>query len=156
MITDRGGTARRPFLERMTMRTNRTYHNPLPVPSVIELRSVDSTMFDEIGYDGLTKTCAVRFLSGDLYHVYPVAPETFAAFDRAPSKGRFYNEVFKDSPCYSVAKIVQQAEAGPPASSALEIDGLFIRYAEARATLEAARVEHDGLRDRIIDQMQSR
>jgi hypothetical protein len=64
-----------------------------------------------IGYHESTNTAAVRFKNGKLYHVSPVEQETFTQFYNAPSKGRFYNEHFKDVEGVTVTP-VPEGDAG--------------------------------------------
>lgn len=140
----------------MIKRKTLSYQKRLPVPSVIELHPVTSRTVAEIGYDDAAQICAVRFVSGDLYHVYPVTRREYQAFVAAPSKGRHYNQVFKDSDCFTIAKIVQQARgvaARRPLPNAL--DGLLAEFASSAAILAEQRDHHARLRNRLINQLQN-
>jgi hypothetical protein len=55
----------------------------MPIP----LSPVKSSQVAAVGYDQDTKTLAVRFNSGGLYHYTGVEPEAFAALQSAQSIG---------------------------------------------------------------------
>jgi hypothetical protein len=57
----------------------------------MKLTTVDnSTNVAAHGYDEATRTMAVRFKSGGLYHVADVPKEIYERFCRCDSFGRFY------------------------------------------------------------------
>jgi hypothetical protein len=74
-------------------------------PAAIPMVAVESSNIASIGYDVSSKTLAVQFLSSGLYHISPVEPARFAAFYSAPSKGRFYNDNFKDGAGLTITKM---------------------------------------------------
>ncbi|MER9654209.1 KTSC domain-containing protein [Mesorhizobium sp. M0152] len=56
-----------------------------------------STVIRETNYDPTTRILSVWFVpSGIRYDYEDVAPATYAAFRRASSKGRFFNEFIRD------------------------------------------------------------
>jgi hypothetical protein len=58
---------------------------------------VDSSNIEAIGYDSATRELHVRFLkSGDTYVYYEVEDWMFEDFQRADSKGVFFNTNIKD------------------------------------------------------------
>ena len=60
-----------------------------------EMKKVDSTNIDEIGYDKEQQELYVSFLSGSLY-VYRNVPEIeFTSLMEAPSHGRYLNDHIK-------------------------------------------------------------
>lgn len=82
---------------------------PESAAPVIPTFAVESSNINEIGYHESSKTVAVLFKSGGLYHVSPVERETFLAFQGAESKGKFYHRHFKDAEGLSVTKVEPQA-----------------------------------------------
>lgn len=61
----------------------------------IELIPVQSSNVSAIGYDPVTKTLRVTFLSGGIYDYEGVAEEIFQAFLHAESKGRYFRTNIK-------------------------------------------------------------
>lgn len=57
---------------------------------LVDVVTVESSNLVSYGYDPARKTCAVWLKSGDLYHYHDVPPQLWAAFEKAPSKGKFY------------------------------------------------------------------
>jgi hypothetical protein len=58
---------------------------------------VDSSNIEAIGYDSATRELHVRFLkSGETYVYYEVEDWMFEDFQRADSKGVFFNTNIKD------------------------------------------------------------
>ncbi|ESY86981.1 KTSC domain-containing protein [Mesorhizobium australicum] len=56
-----------------------------------------STVIRNTQYDPATKILSVWFVPhGNRYDYEDVAPATYGAFMRAPSKGRFFNKFIKD------------------------------------------------------------
>ncbi len=49
-----------------------------------------SSAIRALSYDAQTRTLFVTFVDGDLYAYRGVEPEAYAAFQAAPSKGRFF------------------------------------------------------------------
>ena len=77
----------------------------------IALTPVKSSQIASIGYDAASKTLAVqfkRFKDGQpttVYHYSNVEPETFAQFEAAESKGRFFGAQIKGNTNYPYQKI---------------------------------------------------
>ncbi len=61
----------------------------------IPITPVESTQIAGIGYDGLSKTLAVKFKGGSVYHYANVETQLFDDFMAAPSKGKFFGEKIK-------------------------------------------------------------
>ena len=59
------------------------------------LTPVTSTYLAAYGYDRATHALRVQFVSGHIQEYAVVLPETWAAFQAAPSKGRFYGREIK-------------------------------------------------------------
>lgn len=53
---------------------------------------VTSSQVKAIGYDQATKTLAIKFNSGGVYHYDNVEPEKHTAFMAAESKGKFFGK----------------------------------------------------------------
>lgn len=69
-----------------------------------------STAIRNTQYDPATRTLSVWFVpSGHRYDYADVAPATYAAFRRASSKGRFFNEFIRDH--YSYRRVARCAGA---------------------------------------------
>lgn len=58
----------------------------------MKMTPVISSNVQSVGYAPETKTLAVQFKSGGLYHHEDVSPEAHAAFMAAESKGKHYRE----------------------------------------------------------------
>ncbi len=56
----------------------------------IEMHPVESSNVESIGYHPETKTLAVKFKSGGLYHHADVPQSVYDAFASADSKGKHY------------------------------------------------------------------
>lgn len=61
----------------------------------IAMKPVKSSQVHSTGYDPATKTLAVQFNSGGLYHYHNVSQETAAAMDKAESVGAFLGKQIK-------------------------------------------------------------
>jgi KTSC domain-containing protein len=57
----------------------------------IEMQTVQSSNLKAIGYDSASETLAVEFANG-VYHYAGIAPELFADFQAAESKGKFFQQ----------------------------------------------------------------
>jgi hypothetical protein len=63
--------------------------------------NMPSTAIRNTQYDPATRTLSVWFVpSGNRYDYADVAPATYAAFMKASSKGRFFNEFIRDRYSY--------------------------------------------------------
>lgn len=51
---------------------------------------VESSMIQDIGYDPETETLEIGFNSGTVYQYFEVEQETYDAFMKADSKGRYF------------------------------------------------------------------
>jgi len=56
---------------------------------------VNSAAIRSIGYDEQSRTLEVRYIDGDLYRYTDVPPLLMEAFEAAPSKGKFINDIVK-------------------------------------------------------------
>lgn len=70
----------------------------------IKMNMAKSTQMSEHGYDPKTKTLAVRFKSGGLYHYHNVPPEVYDEMQKAPSLGRFLHGTIKGRFAHSKPK----------------------------------------------------
>lgn len=121
-------------------------------PTAIQMWAVTSTTFESIGYDEASQTLAVKYAGGAVYHVRPVTPHCFSAFKTAPSKGRFYNEEFKQADRYTVTRVfVPVVESDAPgegqgvADVQSEICRELRRLAEETSKLREAEDEYTRL-----------
>jgi hypothetical protein len=73
-------------------------------------RTVPSTAIRRTDYDPESHKLSVWFVpSGDRYEYEGVEPETYGAFRRAPSKGRFFNAFIRDRYSY---RLVERGKPG--------------------------------------------
>ena len=69
-----------------------------------------STLIQNTEYDAATKTLSVWFVtSGNRYDYQNVAPETYDAFRRAFSKGRFFNQFIRNRYRYKLVEESRRA-----------------------------------------------
>ena len=69
-------------------------------PRNIELETVLSTCFSEIGYDETEQVLVVHFCHGGLYAYYQITEEDYSALMNAESLGTYYNQEIKGQfPC---------------------------------------------------------
>lgn len=61
----------------------------------IDMKKCCSSQVESYGYNPLTKTLAVKFSSGGLYHYHDVPQETADAMDKAESVGSFLGKSVK-------------------------------------------------------------
>jgi hypothetical protein len=57
---------------------------------MIELTRVESSQIAAYGYDQLTRTLAIEFPTGAIYHYANVAPDYWKCFQLAKSKGSWF------------------------------------------------------------------
>lgn len=69
----------------------------------IEMHPVSSSNVAAVGYDEESKTLAVEFHNGGVYHYYDVPPNTFKALLTADSVGQYLNMVVKSQ--FSFSKV---------------------------------------------------
>ena len=67
----------------------------------MQMHSVKSSQIKEIGHDPATKTLAVRFNTGALYHYAGVDSEKFNAFRQAESIGKHFGQHIKGVHAYN-------------------------------------------------------
>lgn len=73
----------------------------------ITMQDVTSSQIEAVGYDNATRTLAIRFKGGALYHYDGCEPETFEAFRGAESVGSyFYKHIKPNADKYPYRKIV--------------------------------------------------
>jgi len=72
----------------------------------IPLTACKSSMVAGVGYDAASKTLAVQFNGGSIYHYAEVPPEVFTDLQRSESVGQFINRQIKGQ--YAAEKIVVQ------------------------------------------------
>lgn len=58
--------------------------------ALVDTTPVQSSNLVSYGYNPALKTLAVWTHSGDLFHYHGVPPQLWEAFQKAPSKGKFY------------------------------------------------------------------
>ncbi len=76
----------------------------------IPLTSVSSSQIEAIGYDEASKTLAVQFRKGAIYHYENVTPELYKSFSTADSLGKFFGANIKAHPQqYPFQKVPQKA-----------------------------------------------
>lgn len=73
----------------------------------IPMNPVKSGQIAEIGHDPATKTMAVKFHGGSVYHYANVSPEQFSTFQGAESIGKHFGAHFKKNEKHPFAKIPQ-------------------------------------------------
>lgn len=62
----------------------------------MKLSPVKSSHIDAIGYDAATKTLAVQFKGGAVYHYHGVDSSVHERMLRVPSVGKYFAEHVKD------------------------------------------------------------
>lgn len=84
--------------------------------STIPRIAVESSQIAAIGYDTFTKTLAVKFHTGAVYHYANVPPVLYNRFKNAPSVGGFFHAEIKpfekDFPCTKVEPTDAEVRAG--------------------------------------------
>lgn len=65
---------------------------------------VESEAIEQISYDAGSSTLFVRFVDGDWYAYFDVAPDTYEAFVSAESHGRFFHDHIRDRYRYRRAR----------------------------------------------------
>lgn len=94
--------------------------NATPIP----MRTVDSKVFDKIGYDPVSNRLAVQFkprakqIEGAVYHFENVDAEMFDRFNNAPSHGDFFFAHIKPNPAAYPFTKVSGAVADPDQAAA--------------------------------------
>jgi hypothetical protein len=73
-----------------------------------------SEVIKDCRYDARTRTLFVTFPSGDLYAYADVEPQTWAAFCRAMSKGRFFSEHIRNHHAYGKVEDPAAVPMRPP------------------------------------------
>ncbi|MCY4370198.1 MAG: KTSC domain-containing protein [bacterium] len=67
----------------------------------MDRRFVSSSNVSSVGYDQLTQTLEVEFLSGGIYQYYGVPESIYSQMVQAASKGRFLHLYIKNAYPYS-------------------------------------------------------
>jgi hypothetical protein len=62
-----------------------------------QMTTTDSTMIKKAIYNFTTNSLKVEFKSGALYEYQNVDPQTYDAFCKAESQGKFFNEKIKNN-----------------------------------------------------------
>ena len=71
----------------------------------MELKSVDSTLMEAVGYEAATQELEVIFTTGKTYRYVGVPRNVYAALLAAESKGRYLHEnVLNVYACYEVVR----------------------------------------------------
>lgn len=63
----------------------------------VQMRPIQSSLFDAYHYDPATSRLQVRFLNGDVYVYTDVPPEKAEAFANNQSPGRFFVDRIRDT-----------------------------------------------------------
>ena len=80
--------------------------------NTIDMQPVKSSQIDSVGYDPATKTLAVKFLTGGIYHYANVEPEAFDALKSADSIGKHFGQHIRgNSDKYPHTKVVHSKGA---------------------------------------------
>lgn len=66
--------------------------------NTIPLTPVTSSQIEAVGYDEASKTLAVQFKKGSVYHYANVPAEIYQSFSKAESLGRFFGTNIKAHP----------------------------------------------------------
>lgn len=69
----------------------------------MQMTEVKSSDIKAYGYDNYTYKLRVQFIGGGVYEYTAVPPEVVAAFEQAPSKGKYFAQFIK--PKYGHKKI---------------------------------------------------
>jgi hypothetical protein len=79
---------------------------------MITLTPRKSTNIAAAGYDPVSQVLAIRFhgSGGKVHHYMQVEPAVAAAFDKAPSPGRYFIQQIRD--CYGFEVILDEPEDG--------------------------------------------
>jgi hypothetical protein len=75
---------------------------------MIPRTSVASSAIASLGYDEPTRTLAVEFAHGGLYHYFDVPPHVYAELIAAPSLGRYVAERIRGVYGYALVEDAQQ------------------------------------------------
>jgi hypothetical protein len=73
--------------------------------NMADMHKVASSNIDSIGYDKVTSTLYISFLSSGMYKIHPVDEATFHAMEASKSKGKFYNSTIKSNPDYKIERV---------------------------------------------------
>lgn len=83
--------------------------------ATIEMTPVDSSQIAALGHDPDTKTLAVQFNGGGLYHYDNVDAELFDRFRNADSIGSFFHKNIKSDPkAYPYRRVIEQQGQAEP------------------------------------------
>lgn len=78
----------------------------------IAMTPVESSQIHSLGHDPATNTLAIRFKGkngpGSLYHYPNFTADQFAAFQKAPSKGRHFGQYIKGHKDHPHSKINEE------------------------------------------------
>lgn len=76
------------------------------MPNTIPLTQVSSSQIEAIGYDAATRTLAVQFRKGAVYHYDNVPPDIYKSFSTADSLGKYFGANIKAHPAlYPFTKV---------------------------------------------------
>ncbi|HOW98530.1 MAG TPA: KTSC domain-containing protein [Kiritimatiellia bacterium] len=62
----------------------------------VDMKKVESSTIDKIGYDAESQTLTVSFDNGDTYNYKKVPEKTYKALMKAKSKGKYFHKNIKD------------------------------------------------------------
>lgn len=64
--------------------------------ATLEMKAVDSSTIDKVGYDAEAKTLVIKFDNGETYKYLNVPEQTYKKLMKASSAGKFFNDYIKD------------------------------------------------------------
>ncbi len=73
--------------------------------NTFEMKDVESSQIDKIGYDKETEKLRVQFKNGGFYDYSNVPPEVHRALMAASSVGSFFSTVIKKNSSYPFVKV---------------------------------------------------
>ena len=77
-------------------------------------KPVSSSAMRSVGYDETARALEIEFPDRDVYRYLEVPPETWAAFENAPSKGLFFSGEIRDRFRFSRLQTEARAKARRP------------------------------------------
>ncbi|MBP7831024.1 MAG: KTSC domain-containing protein [Kiritimatiellae bacterium] len=62
----------------------------------MDMKKVDSSTIDKIGYDAASQVLTITFDNGETYNYKKVPEKTYKALMKAKSKGKYFHKNIKD------------------------------------------------------------
>lgn len=92
----------------------------MTITKIPTLTPVDSSALKRYAYEPATQTLFIQFPSGNTYAYPEVSTDTWAQFQAAESKGRFYGQHIKGKYTASAVREEQNAEASEAEGSSAD------------------------------------